>query len=231
MGVLCTSFTPKVALFPGRMQAGYFLHGYISPEILWADAVYDEMNLASLGLSHNAFLYAVKGYQQLVLDNRVERHGILSICDLSQSSAKKRLYILDLSERKVLAHTYVAHGRNSGGEFATEFSNTPESLQSSLGFFVTGQTYTGKHGLSLRMHGVDGKFNNKAFERTIVIHGADYVDANRVKSGGYMGRSWGCPAVSRKEATSIISMIRDGSCYFIYYPSSYYLEGSKILND
>ena len=127
-------------------------------------------------------------------------------------------------------NTWVAHGKNSGAEYANRFSNTPESLQSSLGFYVTSATYIGKHGLSLRMNGVDPGFNDKALERTIVIHGAAYVDAARAKAGMYMGRSWGCPAVPQKESAKIISTIKNGTCLFIYHPSRNYLLTSKILN-
>lgn len=120
--------------------------------------------------------------------------------------------------------------KNSGGEFATTFSNKPESLQSSLGFYITSSTYIGKHGLSLRINGVDPGYNDKALERTIVIHGAAYVDPARAKAGVFMGRSWGCPAVPEKESASIINTIKEGSCLFIYHPGKNYLLGSKILN-
>jgi hypothetical protein len=126
--------------------------------------------------------------------------------------------------------TYVAHGKNSGGEYATKFSNRPESLQTSLGFYITSATYTGKHGLSLKLQGVDPGFNDMALVRTIVMHGANYVDEARAKAGIFMGRSWGCPAVPANQSRSIINTIKQGTCLFIYHPDKNYLTHSKILN-
>ena len=160
----------------------------------------------------------------------ITRDNYLTICDFSQSSKQKRLYIIDVVNNKLITNTYVAHGRNSGGEYATKFSNKPESLQSSLGFYITSQTYIGEHGLSLRINGVDPGYNDKALMRSIVIHGAAYVDAARAKAGIFMGRSYGCTAVPQKESNKIITTIKNGTCLFIYHPSGNYLLGSKILN-
>ena len=131
---------------------------------------------------------------------------------------------------KLITNTYVAHGRNSGTIYANKFSNRTASLQSSLGFYVTQHTYMGAHGLSLRVNGVDAGYNDKAMARTIVIHGAAYVDEARLRQGMFMGRSFGCPAVPQKESAQIISTIQNGTCLFIYHPSQNYLLGSKILN-
>lgn len=195
-----------------------------------ATALYNSIKLEQLGLSKAAFDYAWKGYEYLLNVKKISRGNYLTICDFSQSSLKKRLYIIDIENNKLVTQTYVAHGRNSGGEYATRFSNQPESLQSSLGFYVTDNTYIGKHGLSLKINGVEPGINDKAMMRTIVIHGADYVSAGRAAAGGYMGRSWGCPAVPKEEANSIISTIKNGTCLFIYHPEKEYLLGSKILN-
>ncbi len=231
VGFLCVSFTHKLSdPVTVNLTAAAAAVSTISPAKYNASAIYERMDLESKGLSQETFSTTLKGYEHLLQDERLPKKGIITICDFSKSSAKKRLFIIDLDNEELLVNTYVAHGRNSGGEFATRFSNTPESLQSSLGFFVTGKTYTGKHGLSLKLNGVDGNFNDNAYERTIVIHGAAYVDESRVKSGGYMGRSWGCPAVSQKESGKIIQLIKDGTCLFIYYPAKNYLAGSKILN-
>jgi hypothetical protein len=195
-----------------------------------ATALYNSIKLEQLGLSKAAFDYAWKGYEYLLNVKKISRGNYLTICDFSQSSLKKRLYIIDIENNKLVTQTYVAHGRNSGGEYATRFSNQPESLQSSLGFYVTDNTYIGKHGLSLKINGVEPGINDKAMMRTIVIHGADYVSAGRAAAGGFMGRSWGCPAVPKEEANSIISTIKNGTCLFIYHPEKEYLLGSKILN-
>jgi hypothetical protein len=195
-----------------------------------AEVLYNNINLQQYGLSGEAFNYAWKGYQRLLEKKLISRTDYLTICDLSQPSGQKRLYIIDVVNNKLLINTYVAHGRNSGGEYATKFSNKPESLQSSLGFYITSQTYIGEHGLSLRIHGVDPGFNDKALMRSIVIHGAAYVDAARAKAGIFMGRSYGCPAVPQKESANIITTIKNGTCLFIFHPSRNYLLGSKILN-
>ena len=196
-----------------------------------ADVLYDNISLQEYGLSKEAFEYAWKGYQRLLEKKMISRTNYLSICDFSQSSRKKRLYIIDVENNKLITNTYVAHGKNSGAEYATRFSNKPESLQSSLGFYITSQTYFGEHGLSLRILGVDPGYNDKALERSIVIHGAAYVNEARAKTGIFMGRSWGCPAVPQKESTNIITTIKNGTCLFIYHPSRNYMLGSKILND
>ncbi len=195
-----------------------------------ATALYNSIKLEQLGLSKAAFDYAWKGYEYLLNVKKISRGNYLTICDFSQSSLKKRLYIIDIENNKLVTQTYVAHGRNSGGEYATRFSNQPESLQSSLGFYITDNTYIGKHGLSLKINGVEPGINDKAMMRTIVIHGAEYVSAGRAAAGGFMVRSWGCPAVPKEEANSIISTIKNGTCLFIYHPEKEYLLGSKILN-
>jgi hypothetical protein len=156
--------------------------------------VYDNLCLEDKGLSIDAFVYAYKGYRHLLKKKLIKDSGYLAICDFSQGSAKKRLYIIDICNAQLLMNTYVAHGRNSGGVFATRFSNRPSSLQSSLGFFVTQNTYYGEHGLSLRIAGLEAGFNDKALRRGIVVHGADYIEEKWLQSSKTMGRSYGCPA-------------------------------------
>jgi len=195
-----------------------------------AQVLYTTINLQQYGLSEEAFDYAWKGYEKLLAKGMISRSNYLTICDFSQSSKQKRLYIIDVVNQQLVTNTYVAHGKNSGAEYATRFSNKPESLQSSLGFYITDRTYTGEHGLSLRINGVDPGYNDNAMERTIVIHGAAYVDPARAKAGVFMGRSWGCPAVPQKESAEIITTIKNGTCLFIYHPGKAYLLGSKILN-
>lgn len=195
-----------------------------------ANTLYSNLNLQQYGLSQDAFSYAYKGYQRLLEKKMITCCSYLTICDFSQSSKNKRLYLVDLTNNKLLFNTYVAHGRNSGGEFATRFSNRPESLESSLGFYVTKGTYTGEHGLSLKISGLEAGINDKAMQRNIVIHGADYIDESWLHRSNYMGRSYGCPAVPQKESKFIINTIKNGTCLFIYHPIRTYLKGSKILN-
>ena len=228
MGILLASFT----LVPDTETAKHNKNIVAAPGVAKEpSSLYTSIQLDQYGLSEEAFTYAWKGYQKLIKQNKISRADHLTICDFSQSSKQKRLYIIDINNSQLLINTYVAHGKNSGAEYATKFSNTPESLQSSLGFYITSSTYTGKHGLSLRLNGVDPGYNDKALERTVVIHGAAYVDEARLKAGMYMGRSWGCPAVPQKESANIITTIKNGTCLFIYHPSRNYLLNSKILND
>lgn len=192
--------------------------------------LYDSLHLGKLGLQFEALKYAYTGYLQLRDRGALGANGhILTVCDFSQSSRKKRMYIIDVKHFKVLLNTYVAHGKNSGLDYANEFSNTPESLQSSLGFFVTTNTYFGKHGLSLKLDGQERGWNDKAEERAVVVHGADYIGAHRL-GAAYMGRSFGCPAVPAEQSDKVINMIKNGSCLFIYHPSTSYLHGSRLIN-
>lgn len=188
-------------------------------------SLYLFMDLKEMGLSEEAFSYACKGYDVLLEKKLVSKEGYLTICDFSQSSTKKRMYIIDMVNKTVVMNTYVAHGKNSGGEYARNFSNRNGSLQSSLGFYVTKQTYYGEHGLSLKVNGVEKGINDKALRRNIVIHGAGYI-GNQQK-----GRSFGCPAVPKNESSRIINTIKNGHCLFIYHPSKKYLQASKILNN
>jgi hypothetical protein len=195
-----------------------------------ASSIYDEMDLEDSGLSRKAFQYAWTGYYKLRKKGVLRRTGILSICDFSQSSSNQRMYVIDVRNRRLLYRTYVAHGINSGEEFANSFSNRPESCKSSLGFYVTTRTYTGMNGLSLRIEGVDRGFNDNASRRSIVIHGASYVSQRILHKYGVMGTTFGCPAIPTEMSSQIIPVVKNGSCFFIYYPSKKYLSRSTVLN-
>lgn len=194
------------------------------------DSMYAALDLQQQGLSRKAFQYAWKGYCILKRTGRLENTSVLTICDFSQSSRKKRLYIIDLEQGQLLHRTFVAHGRNSGKEYATRFSNRPESHQSSLGFYVTRNTYMGEHGLSLRIAGMEKGFNDRALARNIVVHGANYAEADFMEANKVCGRSYGCPAVPELESAEVIETIKNGSCLFIYHPTRKYIQGSRILN-
>jgi hypothetical protein len=194
-----------------------------------SNLLFDSLRLADFGLSRDVMQKAYKGHQELVDRGLVQNEDIITIADFSQSSSKKRLYVIDTRNYRVLYNTYVAHGKNSGLNYAERFSNVPESLQSSLGFYVTRQTYFGKHGLSLRLEGLEQGFNDNAMERAIVMHGAEYIGSNRLGSA-YMGRSFGCPAVPQAESKAIINTLKNGTALFIYHPTQKYLNASKILN-
>ncbi|MEO9004400.1 MAG: murein L,D-transpeptidase catalytic domain family protein [Ginsengibacter sp.] len=191
--------------------------------------LYDSLQLESLGLTKQAFIEGVKGYEILRSSGKLSNDNILTIADFSLPSSQKRLFVIDIENLKVLYNTYVAHGRNSGKEYANRFSNARNSNMSSLGFYVTGNTYQGENGLSLRLEGEEHGFNDNAKSRAIVIHCADYVSEKMIETLGYIGRSLGCPALPRKYSKPIIETIKDGSCFFIYSPSQRYLARSPLL--
>ena len=191
--------------------------------------LYDSLKLNTLGLSKKAFDNGVKGFNYLRSLGKLNNDNILSIVDFSLPSSQKRLFVIDMENFKVLFNTYVAHGRNSGKDYANKFSNSPSSFKSSLGFYITKGTYIGEHGFSLKLEGEEKGINDNALSRAIVIHCADYVDESFVKSQGYIGRSLGCPALPREYSKPIIETIKDGSCFFMFSPNSKYLSHSRIL--
>ena len=195
-----------------------------------ADLIYMAMDLRDDGLDERAFEYAWRGYHNLVKRGIIQRKSVLSICDFSQSSRNKRMYVIDLAHKKLLYRTYVAHGQNSGEEFATSFSNEPDSYKSSLGFYITQRTYMGRNGLSLRLDGVDSGYNDMAMKRQIVLHGSSYVGEKYMQDYGNLGTSLGCPALPLDMSGRIIRAVKDGSCLLIYYPTQQYLDNSAILH-
>lgn len=195
-----------------------------------ASNIYYEMDLEDSGLSRKAFESAWIGYYKLRKKGLLRKSSVLSICDFSQSSSNQRLYVIDVRNRKVLYRTYVAHGINSGEEYANAFSNQMESCKSSLGFYITKKTYTGVNGMSLRIEGVEKGFNDNAAKRAIVIHGATYVSQRILRKYGVMGTTFGCPAIPAEMTNQIIPVVKNGSCWFIYYPSKKYLANSPVLN-
>jgi len=198
--------------------------------IRMATSIYNEMGLEDSGLSEKAFEYGWMGYYKLQKRGLLHKTNILTICDFSQSSSVERMYVIDVRSRKLLYRTFVAHGINSGEEFANSFSNSDESCKSSLGFYVTSNTYYGSNGLSLRIQGVDKGFNDHAARRNIVIHGATYVSLRILHKYGVMGTTFGCPAIPAEMTEQIIPAVKNGSCFFIYYPSTKYLTQSSVLN-
>jgi hypothetical protein len=221
------------------IHSAYFINGRLAVSrtksitallIAQAHSLYDSMHLDKYGLSQKAFEYAWRGYQRLLAKGVLKNPELISICDFSQSSRRKRLYIINVEEKKVLVNTYVAHGRNSGGEFARSFSNKAESHKSSLGFYITRQIYYGEHGLSLKIDGVERGINDRANARNIVIHGSEYVGDHFVELNPFTGRSFGCPAIPAQQTEEIINTIKNGSCLFIYHPTKIYLNKSTILN-
>ncbi|HEY3388855.1 MAG TPA: murein L,D-transpeptidase catalytic domain family protein [Prolixibacteraceae bacterium] len=193
--------------------------------------VYTALKLAETGLQRNIFDLAIKGLKKLDSNGKLLNPTIVTIADYSQSCNKKRLYVIDLKNIKLLFNTYVAHGRNTGSEFAKYFSNAEGSLKSSLGFYVTEHPIVGPHtGFSLLIKGVEKGINDNAIKRAIIIHGADYASENYIRKNGRLGRSWGCPALPTNLNKPIIESIKGGTCLFIYNPDNKYICSSSLLN-
>ncbi|WP_292010896.1 murein L,D-transpeptidase catalytic domain family protein [Chryseobacterium sp.] len=181
-------------------------------------------------LNYEAFSKGILGFENLKKAGMLDPDAhLLTICDFSLSSNTKRLWVIDINERKVLFNSLVAHGKNTGEEFAENFSNTESSYQSSLGFYITDTTYEGDNGYSLKLLGMDKGFNDAAFKRAIVMHGADYVSEEFASVHKRIGRSWGCPALPRSLSEPIINTIKGKNCLFIYYPDQNYLSSSEWL--
>ncbi len=178
----------------------------------------------------NLLQTALSGYELLKKEQTINRPEVITIIDFSLPSNQERLWVLDLIESKVLYHCLVSHGRNSGEVMAEKFSNKLGSYASSPGFYTTGETYFGKHGFSLRLNGIENGINDKARERAIVIHGADYVSSEFIEKNGRLGRSLGCPAVPEELSTEIIETIKDGTCLFVYAPTDSYLSESLVIS-
>lgn len=177
-------------------------------------------------LDFEIFQNAMESLDEMVYENE----DILSIIDFSKPSTEKRLFIIDLKQQKILHHTYVAHGKNTGQNEAVKFSNAKGSNSSSLGLYSTAEPYFGKHGYSLRLDGLEKGFNDNARSRAVVMHSASYVSEDFIKKYGRLGRSFGCPAVPVEHSKEIIDLIKGGSCLYIYADDETYLENS-ILAD
>lgn len=196
----------------------------------YVDDIYETANLESAGLDSAVFLKAVTGFYNLKQASMLPANSnILTVVDFNKSSKTKRMWIIDMQNKKLLLNTWVAHGQGSGDDMANAFSNNAESHQSSLGFYITNEIYTGKHGRSLRLDGMDNGFNDKARERDIVLHGAEYVNQNTIDQLGRLGRSFGCPAVSTTVIDQVINTIKDKNVLFIAGNDSAYT--SKYLDE
>jgi len=170
----------------------------------------------------------------LVAYANARKHGyvgkqLLTVIDYSKPSTEKRLWVFDLKYNRSLFNTWVSHGKNSGGVNANSFSNNPGSLKSSIGVFLTAESYNGKNGYSLRLRGLERGVNDSAYSRAIVIHGAPYANADNIRPYGHIGRSWGCPAVSPSLAKPLINTIKERSVVFAYYPDRKWLSRSPFL--
>lgn len=181
------------------------------------------------GLSPKVLSLALTALSNAESRGLVRRDDRLTVIDYSLPSSQPRLFVFDLASKRLLFRELCAHGRNSGDNHTSFFSNDPGSLATSLGLFVTEDTYIGNNGYSLRLRGLEAGFNDMAWDRAIVMHGAAYVSRAAIKALGRLGRSWGCPAVPKEVAQKIIDTIRGGSAVFAYYPEKDWLDSSKFL--
>jgi hypothetical protein len=191
--------------------------------------LYNTIGLKEHGLSYDIFRKGIIGYHTLKSEGSLNDQSLLTIIDFSQPSTSKRFYTIDLAERKLQFHTLVAHGRNTGENLAKYFSNKQHSNQSSLGFYVTGETYVGSKGYSLRLDGKEKNFNDKIRARAVVIHDAEYVSENWINRYGRLGRSQGCPALPKEISRKVINTIKNKTAVFAYYPDKEYLTSSRYL--
>jgi L,D-transpeptidase catalytic domain len=218
LGVLLASLFLN---FSTKPITGWVVHQpmIINVPVIKKVSAADELfsKFSSIGLSRSAFTMAYSGYEQLLKKGTISKSKIITVIDFTKSSTQKRLFILDVVTGKLLLSCLVAHGKNSGQEYATSFSNENESNKSSLGFYTTGNTYIGEHGYSLKLMGCERGINDAAYQRAIVLHGASYVSSDIIKAQGFLGRSFGCPAVPENVCKKIIEIIKNGSCLFIYH--------------
>ena len=192
--------------------------------------LYNELNAAQYDLSFTAFRYAYIGYQTMKKQHRLNNKELFSIIDFTKDCNSKRFYTIDLEKMKIVYYTYVAHGKKSGERMATSFSDAVESNKSSIGFYITGNTYNGGNGYSLILHGDEKGYNSNLAKRSVVVHAADYANEDYIARNGRMGRSLGCPALPENIYKQVIETIKEKTMIFAYYNDAKYLTTSKYLN-
>ncbi len=221
MKILVLALSVFSLLIPGSLDAATA-----------ANLTRTDFDLSAIGsIETDVFDLALGALSCAVKSGAVQNPPTLTVIDYSRPSSEKRLWVFDLKSRELIYEELVAHGQGSGAGVATQFSNKPDTHQTSLGLFVTDTTYVGKNGYSLRLDGLDRGFNDRARERAIVMHGAPYVSDGFVKSTGRLGRSWGCPAVSELVARQMIDRLKGGGLVFAYYPDAEWLKSSKFLGN
>ena len=192
--------------------------------------IYNHLNSNEFDLPNlESFKEALNGYYSLKEKGLIQK-DILTLVDFSLSSNVKRLWVIDLSTNTILYNSLVAHGRNTGEEYANSFSNANSSFKSSLGLYVTGEVYNGKHGISLKLDGLEKGVNDNARERGVVMHSANYVSNSFIKCHKRLGRSQGCPAIPEELLNGIVNTIKNKSCLFIYHPSRSSKNISPLLS-
>ena len=209
------------------------LTSHFSRKVILEDslmALYNSVGLEAYDLSYEVFRYGMIGYFNLKEDGRLSNDNILSIIDFTKPSSQKRFYTIDLKTKKIRFHTYVSHGKNTGENNAERFSNVLHSNQSSLGFYITAETYIGSKGFSLKLDGIEKGYNDLMRERAVVMHEADYVSERWIKDFGRLGRSQGCPALPKDISRDVIKNIKDRTLIFAYFNDTNYLNESLYLS-
>jgi len=180
-------------------------------------------------ISADALKMALAGYTELNNLGKIIKKDIITVIDFSKPSTEERLFVINLKTKQIIERCLCAHGKNSGELYAEKFSNATDSYESSLGFYIASETYDGKHGYSLKLDGQEPGINDKARDRGVVMHAADYVSNAFIQANGRLGRSQGCPALPTDQYKKIIRMIKGGSCLFIYHPNKFYSMHSPVL--
>lgn len=207
-----------------KMVFSFFILFY-SLTFSFTSSMYRKLNLENK-MNYDVFKHAMKGTSKL----KKNHYRFLTVVDFTKPSTEPRFSVIDLKEKKLLYYTYVTHGKNSGKITPTMFSNTMNSFQSSLGFYVTdSKAYVGDNGYSLRLKGLENRFNSNAYRRNIVIHGADYASKKYIDQIGFLGRSLGCPAIPSEISTEVIDLLKNNSIVFIAGNDEKYLNESTFI--
>jgi len=240
-GLLCTllilavatiSWKPAKAGKSKNYSKSYSSNHFSANELLqkYIDNVYDSARLEESGLAFTVFKKAITGFINLKASDKLpQQSSVLTVVDYTKSSCDKRMWIIDVLNKSLILHTWVAHGERSGTDVPRRFSDRIDSKQSSLGFFITDDVYYGHHGRSLKLDGMDAGFNSNARAREIVVHGAEYVNAGIIEHKGRLGRSFGCPAVSTDVVDQVIDTIQGKTALFINGNSKRY--NSRYLDE
>lgn len=210
-----------------------FNDGWMADQFTFEDSLqhlYGVIGLENFDLPYEIFKYGMIGYYSLRHEGKLNDKKLLSIIDFTKSSSKKRFYTIDLAKYQVKYYTYVSHGKNTGEDLAKTFSNTIHSNQSSLGFYVTAETYVGSKGYSLKLDGIEKGYNDNLRERAVVMHNAEYVSEYWIRQYGRLGRSQGCPALPNDIGKEVIDAIKNHTAIFAYYSDETYLHASQYLN-
>ena len=224
-GFITISSQPNINKIADTHQNDSLTTSSSTPNKSPIEQLYEDIELHKV-LKYDVFELAMQGFNSLEFSNR----DVISIIDFSLPSTDKRMYVIDLKNKKLLYHTIVSHGRNTGENYAVNFSNKHGSFQSSLGFYRTENTYMGSNGYSLVINGLEKGINDQAKARAVVIHGADYCSESVIQSTGRLGRSYGCPALPRSLNKPIVNTIKNGTMLFIYADNKQYFAQTKLIN-